>query len=272
LRLEIGPRLTRTQSREMIVAFAMFGNHNKQVDFCNEADVEAGFEFNGIDFSELIERCRDPRQSVPFFENLLPSGWSVTPGAHVSVVDSITGRMRAELGSAGGKLFPDRYAATFEHAHAEWLGSIQGASPIRFLSAATAGVAAVESYILHRARIWNDLNLMDQLVDSQKVKVPFEEKVDAWIPKMTGGIKLQKDDAVWADFRAIRELRDDEWIHQKQSALAMELGDLATHLNRFRSGIAMLLIRLHKLFQERIPRLVIRAAYSPEMRVATADR
>jgi hypothetical protein len=52
---------------------------------------------------------------------------------------------------------------------------------------------------------------------------------------MTGGIKLKKDDQVWADFRVIRDLRDDEWIHQKQSALAMELDDLAAHLNRFRT-------------------------------------
>jgi hypothetical protein len=270
-RLEIVPRLTRRQSREMIVTFAMLGNHNKQVYFRSEAEVEAGFEYNGIDFSELVDSCRDPNESVPFFENLLPAGWSASPGASITVTDSVTGKVRAELGPSGGTFFPDMYAATFEQAHADWLASIELVSPIKFLAAATAGVAAIESYLMHRTRIWNELNPADPLLDSHTKKVSFDDKLDDWIPKMTGGARLQKSDVVWADFRVLRSIRDDGWVHQKQSALAMELNDLVTQLNRFRNGIAMFLIRLHQLFRERIPRLIIRAAYSPDVRAIGID-
>jgi hypothetical protein len=56
------------------------------------------------------------------------------------------------------------------------------------------------------------------------------------------------------------------------SALAMELNDLAYELNRFRTGIAMLMVRLHQLFHERIPRIVIRKCRSRLRRQQPDDR
>jgi hypothetical protein len=84
---------------------------------------------------------------------------------------------------------------------------------------------------------------------------------------MTGSRKLNKSGADWRDFRILRAIRDDEAIHPKTSGYSFSYSELAQKINLFRTGIARLLIQLHLLFDEKIPRVIIRAAYAPDAEV-----
>ena len=78
-------------------------------------------------------------------------------------------------------------------------------------------VAAVENYINYRAQRWNFSHASQPLLDSKSNKVSFDEKIDQWLPIMTGK-RLERDGREWADFLALRKLRDDRAIHSKSGA------------------------------------------------------
>ena len=117
--------------------------------------------------------------------------------------------------------------------------------------------------------MYNAVHPDDQLVDSRRHKVSFDTKIDEWIPKMSGGRKLDRGGRRWADFRALREFRDQAAIHLKGGGVGIEYAELCRLLNMFRSGIAGLLVDLHLHFSERIPCIIVRYAYLGEIELVS---
>jgi len=269
-KLQFRPKISRRNAKKMIVAFARYGNHYHDVQFKSDADVERGFSARGIDFEQLAERCRDPQENVPFFENLI--GYTVAPvgGATVSRVDLSTGETDLETRSPGKLVLYD-YWATFDTAVKALQRAVFEASYSELQSAIVQGIASIEGYINYRAEVWNKRHSEDQLLDSKQDKVSFDDKIDNWLPKMTGGKRLYKGDQEWSHFRTLREIRDHQAIHPKMSGHSISFAELAEKINLFRTGIAGLLIRLHVLFNEKVPRVIIRAAYAPDVEVVTVN-
>ncbi|MHA2403773.1 MAG: hypothetical protein ACXADH_12330, partial [Candidatus Kariarchaeaceae archaeon] len=130
---------------------------------------------------------------------------------------------------------------------------------------------SIEAYIIHRVELWNRDNPHDCLTDSPAHKVSFDDKVDVWIPKMTGGKKLDKSIRNWMHFLDLRKIRDHVSIHPKSDGFGSSFSDLAEKINIFRTGIAGTLIQLHLLFHEKIPAIIIRAFYAPEVEVVEVN-
>lgn len=265
-RLRFKSKISKRNAEKMIVAFARYGNHYHDVKFKSDADVKRAFAARGIDFEQLAERCRDPQQGVPFFENLVGSTAAPVGGATLSRVDHSTGETDLETKSPG-KLVLYSYWATFETAVRSLRRAVDEASYSEFQYAVVQGIASIEGYINYRAELWNKRHPEDQLLDSRQGKVSFDDKVNEWIPKMTGGKRLYKGDRGWNHFRMLRGIRDHHAIHPKMSGYSISFPELAEKINLFRTGIAGLLIRLHILFKEKVPRIIIRAVYAPDVEV-----
>jgi len=79
--------------------------------------------------------------------------------------------------------------------------------------------------------------------------------------------KLDKSIRNWRDFKELKKIRDHVFIHSKSASYGISFPDLAQKINLFRTGIAGILIQLHKLFKEPIPAKIIRTFFSPEVEV-----
>jgi len=134
-------------------------------------------------------------------------------------------------------------------------------------SAIVLGISSIEGFINRKAELWNKKNPNEQLLDSKQNKVNLYDKIDVWVPKMAGGKKLSKSGTEWFHFKKLRDIRNDIAIHPKESGYSISLSDLAEEIDMFRTGIAKLLISLHLLFGEKIPGIIIRAAYAPDVEI-----
>jgi hypothetical protein len=199
-------------------------------------------------------------------------GPAFTPirGATLSRADWSTGETDLVTKSPGKLVLYD-YWATFDTAVKALRRAVCEASYPELRSAIVQGIASIEGYMNYLAEIWNKRNPEDQLLDSRQEKVSFDDKIDDWIPRMTGGKRLYKGDQPWSHFRILRQIRDDEAIHPKTSSHSVSFAEVAKKANLFRTGIAESLIRLHVLFNERVPRVIIRAAYAPDVEVVTVN-
>ncbi len=256
-------RLQRKTAHDLIIALAKYGNHYDKGRPKTDADVIRFFVSRGLDFDDVVAQCRDPKQSVPFFENLIGSTGSTVGDAKVSLVDNDTGD-ETPLVDGPGTFATSTYWALLETAAGHLERAIERLSYGELQSAIVAGIAAVEAYIAHRVGIWNKRNPSDLLVDDRDHKVSLDDKIDHWIPKMANGRKLDKGGQEWADFKKLRGIRDNLTIHPKQDGYGIRFEELADLANRFRMGTAGLLFQLHVLFQEVAPSQIIRARFAPD--------
>jgi hypothetical protein len=254
----------------MILLFAKRGNHNKNFRLNSDEDVRHVFEANGIDFNNLVEKCRNYPHPIPLFENLISSTAYSVGGSSLARVDRDT--LSVDLQVDGpGTLSLYGYWSEFESAAAALERAIENLSYNDLLVATVHGIASIEGYVNYRAELWNKHNPANQLVDSKAAKISFDDKINIWIPIMTGGRKLDKGEAWWSDFKKLQSVRDDVAVHPKVSARGISYADLSKLINRFGTGIATFLLRLHMLFNDRIPATIIRAAYSPSVEVAESS-
>lgn len=261
--LVLRERLFRRQAHDLIQLMAKYGNHDHG-RFSTNADVERFLTASGLDYKLVVEHCRTFTNSVPRFENLIPSTVQSIGEATLSVIDKTTGQDIVTT-QGPGIVALSSYWALFEESYAQFKAAIEKTGLTSFLSCTATGVAAVEAYIQHRATIYNARGPHTPLIDDKNNKVSFDDKVDLWVPIMSGGAKLDKGDKAWASFKIIRGYRDASAIHVKKPALGMGYAELAEGLNHFRHSIAGLLVKFHLLFGERIPTVIIRCSFLPDV-------
>jgi len=231
--------------------------------FKSDADVRRAYESNGVDFRKLVEECRDFTKKVPFFENMVGSTFTAEENLTVTHMTIAGEEKSITKGPALSTL--SGYWATFELAWEAIDRAIDKNSYAEFLSAVVHGIASIEGYINYRAESWNKAYPESRLVDSKEAKINLDNKIDEWIPFMTKGKKLDKGTINWESYKKLRTIRDIEAIHPKSSGYIISLIELAEKINQFGIGIAGMLIQLHLLFEEKIPAIIIRASYSPEV-------
>jgi len=265
--------IARRASHELILTMAKYGNHyldiEYRISFVTDADVKRFFSNQKMDFDDIVKKCREFKKSVPFFENLIGSTWNVLGNAKVSRVDAKSDQKDLEV-SGPGTITMSTYWTQYEEAENALDQAIENSSFIKFHSALVLGIACIESYIRYRTQEWNKTHSNDLIQDSKNQKVTFDDKIDLWIPKMTGK-RLDKSIINWSNFKDLRKIRDDNVIHSKSSGYSISNQKLAEYINKFKTGIAKLLVQLHVLFNEKIPSRIIRGAYAPDVEIVEKD-
>jgi hypothetical protein len=88
---------------------------------------------------------------------------------------------------------------------------------------------------------------------------------------MTGGKRLDKSIINWPNYKFLRKIRDDNVIHSKTSGYSISDQKLVEYMNKFKTGIARLLVQLHVLFNEKIPSRIIRGSFAPDVEIVEKD-
>ncbi len=256
-------RLSRNSAERLIYDLGLYGDHSFRSECTAEREVRRFLESKGIRFHRLVEETRDFSRNVPYIENLFRGVLYPEQGATVSRV-SVPDMSEDSSVSGPGMISRAGYIPQCDESFSQFETAVGRSSYHGFLSAVTVGIAAIESYIRYRAEIWSRANQSSQLTDSSENRMSFDDKIDSWIPTMTGS-SLEKGDQVWYSFRILRQLRDDEFVHMKSGASAITYRELAKHMNHFRHGISRLLLRLQMMFGESCPSRIIRLANSREV-------
>ncbi len=264
---------TRRATHDMILMMAKYGNHGYHQRFVSDADVKRFFMAKGHCWDDIVEDCRKPSAVTPFLENLIGATWRVSGSVKAAIVTGAATDKEKEITSVEGPgtLTASTYLQLFENAVDSFNRCMERASFGDFQSCVSNGIASIDAYIAHRAWLYNSDHPSALLADSKENKVSQDTKIDEWIPKMSNGRKLDKGRANWQNFGRLQSVRDEWAIHLKQPAFSISDQQLGELLNRFRFGIAGLLIDLHLLFNERIPCGIIRSAYLPDIRLIETE-
>jgi hypothetical protein len=264
--LQYQSKISLKKAIDKIAIHAMLGEHNISPRPTTKAKVCELLILLGENPNEIAEKCRDWREVVPYFENLLGSTWIFSGSGKAEIIDTHSDESLGKI-SDPGTISLSVYRGNLETACKARDRAVENASYADFQTALIHGIASIESYIAELARVWNKENSLDQLIDSKQNKVSLDDKFDIWIPKISKGTKLNKSDRCWNDFVTLRRIRDHEAVHPKCGGQAISYNDLAKHINEFRWGIAGLLGSLHRLVGQWIPSVVINAFYMPDVEV-----
>jgi hypothetical protein len=254
----------------MIRHIAKYGNHDKK--FNTDTDVERFFKSNGCNYEELVERCRSVNERVPLIENIIDSTWEFSGKIKVPSIDLYTGKEESVI-EGPGSVALIAYWQLFGNSVKYFNDCLKSASFGDFQACVSIGIASIEAYIMHMVSIYNkQASTKELLVDTKEKKVPFHIKIDEWIPKMTGEQKLDKNTKNWSNFSKLKKIRNDLAIHPKNTNFVITYNELCKWLNLFSSGIAGLLVDVHKLFNTRIPSIIIHYAYLPDIVLIEEDK
>ena len=262
-RLHVPEKISRKQSEEKIAAYARLGSHHYRPRPTNGPEVTALVKSLGLDPTGLIEQCRNYRTPVPGLENIVGSRWKTA--GQVSSVDPVTGAVLQEV-KGPGEISLSPYLSHLEDSCEARDEAIDRTSFTAMRQMAVHGVASIEAFLGLAALRWNATHPEEQLVDSKQHKVSLDDKFDVWMPRLSGGATVRKDDRVWSDFLQIQRVRDST-AHPKPDSVGGSLTDLAKALNAFRHGIALNLGRLHAMLGATLPAAVINAYYFPDVEV-----
>ena len=164
-----------------------------------------------------------------------------------------------------GHVVMSEYLYIFENAVAELERSVELSGTNSrmyrvFLTGISEGIVSIEGYINYQAdRIGGQ-----QFRASKQHKVSFENKIDEWIPQITGG-KLDKSGVNWNHHKELRSIRDDYQAHPKTHLYGTTYSEICRRMNLFRTGIAGLLFDLHIAFNDLVPAQVIQGYFLPNI-------
>ena len=257
--LKRSQRRTRQQSRDLLLAIALHGRYYPQNRFQSEHDVRAAYRAeHGIDF-DAAAKIHELLIDAPIpYENLLPMHqWTVTGG-----VSWVTATGEAYSAPGGGQILTSHYEASFERMLSNEDDYLRTGDVSALLDAIDNGFNSTEDYVGYRAELWNHSHPGDPLIDDANHKVPFNKKLDEWIPKMSGS-KVDKSDTTWQRYARVHALRNNAKTHKKASASAWGYDKSAEALNDLNYGVSGILIRMHKCFNEQVPPRILRTLYSP---------
>lgn len=248
-----------------------YGNHYQYKDFKFEtdADVKKAFLANGIEFQELVEKCRNYNEVIPLFENFTGSTFISSNDGRASVMSLETG-IEDSFIDGPGEIVMSKYFSDYEKAYRHIGDAIEKMKFDDLQSAIFWGATSIESYINYRAKIWNEKNPADKLIDSKDKKVSIDNKIDIWLPKMSNR-KIDKGTSDWRDYIELRGIRDNEIVHAKSAGSGISYEKLGVLINKFSTGIAGTLFQLHRMFDEKIPAKIIRGKYAVKVELTNND-
>ncbi len=263
--LKTKDRLSRKVAIQKIVVHARFGDHRSDIRPKTNDEVELYFRSVGIEPKELIQQMRNPNESLPYFENLAGSMWTIV-GGKASIINEI-GEVESEI-DGEGQISVNACQSHFETAIKARDRAVSEGSYMPVYECLTFGFASIEAFLNNSAKRWSRNHPDQPLSDSASQKVSLEAKIDTWVPIMSGGAKFDKaSNRQWSDFKTLKRLRDNYAIHPSNGSHGMTFQEMAATLNIFRDGIAHLLGNLHVLVGAHVPAVIINAIYFPDIEV-----
>lgn len=268
--LAFSAKISPRQAEAKVLAFGLHGDHRFHGKLLTSSAVWAVLAYAGYERRELIEDLRQYPRPVPLFQNLLGAGAGyVPPGAKTRTVDH-TDKVIEEF-EGPGIATSRSYQALFEYAFRARDDAVRKTSLFDYQSSMIFGVASIEALLNWFAVLWNRQCPGHQVTETDDHRVSLEEKIDKWLPRFTGGRKLDKSRIEWHDFKVLKEVRDTA-VHPKLGQIAVPLEVMAEHLNRFRTGVAGLAIEILKLVLWGVPAPFLTAFYSPAVEVIETDK
>jgi hypothetical protein len=223
-RFVVDEKRGRRETRGMVMSMGKYGNHNKHFErpFDTDDDVIAYLREEGFDFNRLVEACRHRDEHVPRVENLITSEWTggAPPGGYLVVRDERGDVLSGFTDGGSGKMTTSTYWSRFERAASAFDRCLETTSYEDLLSCLSSGVSSIEAYIGGKVESHNRRRPGDELVDSKRSKVSFDEKIKLWVPRMSGEQFDKGKNRNWSDFKVLRAVRDQEDAHPKTSAYA----------------------------------------------------
>jgi len=237
----------------------------------SEDDVKRFYAAHGYDYSSIIEQAREFLAHLPLLWVWEPFSFDMgVPAGGYGAIKGAGEKVLASLEGESGRFVMVEYMDRFEQATKHLHRSIDEMSHGEFLSAISDGVSSIEAYLGYRTGLHNERHPGQELSErvptgSGHRMLTFDEKIDQWIPKMTGGRKLDKNGRRWPDFKELRKIRNDYQAHPKNPVYGLPFRELCKRMNLFRTGIARLLLNLHAGLEDSAPELVFRYAYLPDI-------
>jgi hypothetical protein len=204
----------------------------------------------------------------------MTSEWAggAPPGGYLVVKDEMGDVLSCFTDGDSGKMTMSTYWSRFERAVASFDRCLETTSYEDLTSSVSAGVSSIEAHIGGRVETHNRRHPEDKLADSKQNKVSFDDKIKEWVPRMSAERFDKGKNRNWSDFKVLRAVRDREDAHPKTSAYAHSFKDMGELLNRFRGGIAGLLLDLCIHFRKKqVPTVIVRRAYLPKVRYVAED-
>lgn len=232
-----------------------------QYDLGNEESVKEFFRQHGYNFEVVVEEVRNRLAWVPIIDVRTPSSFTLggAPGSIAGIKrggDEFLVKFEGEMGN----VVLSEYIDIFEHAVEELDRSLERSSNRDFLTAVSDGIASIEAYINYQAnRIGGQ-----QYRDSKQQLISFDDKLDKWIPQITGG-KLDKGGVNWNHHKQLRGIRDDFQAHPKTHLYGISYPEICRRINLFRTGIAGLLFDLHLVFNDLVPSPITHGYFLPDI-------
>lgn len=199
---------------------------------------------------------------MPLLKNLADCGKWQSNNSSISITNGITGEVHT-IGEGDGEITFNPYQGCFIDSYKMFQDSIEGNHHALFKASISEGYSAIESFIREKANDYNYLRNEKILVDNKSNKVSFYDKIDKWIPEMTGK-KVDKGGREWDSLKQLIDFRDNRHIHVKE-VYGIAYIDLLKFMNLYRYGIPGFLKQLHILFNLYIPSNIIRGSYFPDI-------
>ncbi|MFN7097572.1 MAG: hypothetical protein ACK4PR_08445 [Gammaproteobacteria bacterium] len=251
------------QAEKLIYYMVRYSNHSySKVRNYPDHIIKEWFKLNKYEWRSLLRSTRMGRL-ITMVENFAHYDWFLraSDGVSVTVTAIHEGHEIAKLKGAGQINLLD-YHTKFMQALTTRETAVKKGNIIEVLNSISNGSAAIESYINSKADMWNRKH--KKIIFQINVTSNLDEKLTNWLILMTGN-KINQSDAVWSHFTDLKTLNNKGFKHSETGARAFTFNDMVKILNKFRTGIATLLFKLHMFFSEPVPSRIIRAMYLPDV-------
>jgi hypothetical protein len=256
-RLRFDGTIPRQEAEEMLHAFVACGENSGRTWFWSSLQVKSFF---GDRYDDLVASAQRG-EPIPHFENLLRGTFQVVaPDSYLVLRLSPSGE-EIQIPEAG-VINTSQYVSKFEAAVDARDRAVKQKSTTEFETVAFLGVSAIEAYFNWQAEAWDHFHPDNRMPRTRRMSL--DQKIKVWLPLLATGSSLDYTHISWDRFFELKQLRNRS-THPRQGGSGITLKELARRLNLFRTAIAAPLMQLHQVFHERIPSVVIRAAYAPDV-------
>ena len=156
--LRFKSKISLQQAVDKVVYHAMVGEHNISPRPTTKPEACKLLLSWGKNPNEIAEKCRDYREIVPYFENILKPTWQFPGSGKVEIVDTNSFKSLGGI-SDPGTISLSVYKTSFDTACKARDRAVENASYVDFQTAIVHGIASIEGYISELAREWNKQNL-----------------------------------------------------------------------------------------------------------------
>lgn len=275
-RFKIRDKRSPSTAREMLLVHLHHGqgaNARKHYDLSTEAGVSKLLTDHGYGQLKQVVKDLRPRDTGLPFETYVGFGdfgptlkANLSPGSRMAIRGENEEEV-ASLEGESGSIVTSAYKARFRDSVTNLNRCIEVEEP-RYgdlLSCFADGMASIEAFVNYRTQ-----RHRQALPRGNERIVELDFKIFDWIPRLYGGITVDKGYRNWQNFEKIRCIRNSYASHPDIDVYRTSDSEFCEQLNLWRTGIAELLLNLHVTTKMLVPPDIVKQAYLPEIEVDTS--